>query len=74
MKTGNNKATNNYIIRLWSPKYYKSKDVRQDIKIIDGSITNVNTKKTLFFHSAGDFLYKLEKMQKQAEKERKIKW
>jgi hypothetical protein len=68
MKTGNNKSTNNFIVRLWSPKYYNSNTKKVDF---DGTITDVKNKESTHFHSAGDFLRKIELMQKKAEKDRK---
>jgi len=65
MKTGNNKATNNFIIRLWSPVYYETED-----EILHGTITNVKSKEQKHFHSAGELLLKLETMHKQLEKSR----
>jgi len=66
MKTGRNKATNNFIIRIWSGKYYNTKSSNYQ-----GTITDVLTKDEKHFHSAGDFLKKLELMNKNAEKGRK---
>lgn len=70
MKTGNDKSTNNFIIRLWSPKYYKS-DNNIDKIIIDGTITNVLSKEVKFFHSEEELLKQLIYMQDKAERYRK---
>jgi hypothetical protein len=70
MKTGKNQATNNFIIRLWSPKYYKTNNQVREVKLIDGTITDTKSKEVSHFHSAGEFLFKLEKMHKKAEKNR----
>jgi len=66
MFTGKNKSTNNFIVRLWSPKEHEGLSLK-----IDGTITEVKSKEVKHFHSAGDFLKKLEQMHKKAEKNRR---
>ena len=72
MKTGNNLATNNFIIRIWSKAHYKEDKEKFTIRW-SGSITEVKSKKEVKFHSAGDLLKNIEKMNKEAEKERRKK-
>ena len=64
MKTGNNIATNNYIVRIWSSKHY-NRDW-----IWDGTIQNVQTKEDKHFHSVGQMLSIMEKWDKHIEKKR----
>jgi len=62
MKTGNNKATNNFIIRFWSKKHYNDEvGAKQFENIYRGTITNAQTKEEQHFHNAGEFLSILEK-------------
>lgn len=65
MKTGNNKATNNFIIRIWSRKYYGEKAL-----LFEGTITDVKTKKAKHFHNSTELLEKLSLMNYQAEQRR----
>ncbi len=74
MKTGNNNATNNFVVRIWSPLHYgitaptilKAKTVVP----ISGTITDVKSNDVKYFRGSGDFLTKLENMHKSAEKSR----
>lgn len=70
MKTIKANATNNFIVRFWSKKYYGSK-LNQHSNIYRGTITELNSKKADHFHSAGEFLEKLEKIYKKVEKGRR---
>lgn len=47
MKTGNNKATNNMIIRLWSQEHYEE----EWDNIFNGSVTEVKSGITVFFNN-----------------------
>ena len=68
MKTGNNKATNNFIIRLWSAEHY-SEARDEKTNIFRGSIIDVKDEKsTVFFHSVAELLSALEKLYDKAEK------
>ena len=74
MKTGKNIATNNFIIRMWSPEHYvKGHPKADDKKRIDGTITCVQTKERIHFHSAGQLLLAMEKLHRKNEKIRKDK-
>jgi hypothetical protein len=68
MKTGKNKATNNFVIRLWSNKYYRT----QNKNIYEGTITDVKETNTKHFHTAGELLKCIELLNKKSEKKRKI--
>lgn len=69
MKTGNNKATNNFIIRFWSSTHYGEKIyVRSNLFV--GTITDVKSKEQVHFHNAVQFNNKLDAMNRKAEKRR----
>jgi len=72
MKTGNNNATNNFIIRVWSKAYYKDNKDKYKLNYW-GSITDVNSKESKHFNSAGELLKTLENFNKKAEKTRRLK-
>ena len=66
MKTGNNNATNNFIIRVWSKAHYKIEDKKYQIDY-SGSITEVKSKQEIKFHSAGQLLKAMETLNKKIE-------
>lgn len=66
METGKNKATNNYVIALWSSKHYGEKHAKRD-NIFRGQIRNVKTKEQKFFDNVAEFLTILQKWYKQDE-------
>ena len=70
MKTTKAIATNNFVVRFWSKKHYGSK-LNQHSNIYRGTITEIHSKKAEHFHSAGEFLAKLEKIYKKVEKTRR---
>jgi len=69
METKKANATNNFIIRIWSKKYYNAK-LNQHSNIYRGTITDVKSKEVQHFHSPGEFLLRIEKMFKSAEKKK----
>ena len=69
MKTTKANATNNFLVRVWSKKHYEEK-MNQLTNIYRGTITELKSKRVEHFHSAGEFLKKLEVMYKEAEKRR----
>lgn len=66
MKTGNNKSTNNFILRLWSKKHYGSKQTLEK-NMYSGFVTDVKSKETLAFNTPGQLMSILEKLYKKAE-------
>ena len=68
-KTGNNKATNNYIVRLWSKAHYGQTKSNE----MSGTITEVKSKEIKHFHSAGGFLKAMELLDKKTEKAKRKK-
>ena len=70
MKTGKNKATNNFIVRLWSKDHY-GEDKRKFEARYAGSITEVQSKTVISFHTPGQLQVAIEKLYKACEKKRK---
>lgn len=68
MKTTKNNATNNFIVRIWSNKYYSNPCVSPDST--SGTITDTKTKEVAYFHSQAELLIALEKLNKKSEKAR----
>lgn len=72
MKTGKNKSTNNFIIRVWSKYHYgETKDKYK--MIYDGTVQNVRTGEDKHFHSVGEMLKILESEYKKEEKNKRSK-
>ena len=67
MQTGKNKTTNNFIVRVWSRQHYRG----ERDKNMEGTITDVTTKEVVHFHTSAELLYKLDKLNKKSELQRK---
>ena len=70
MKTGKNKATNNFIIRMWSKHHYNMNNEKYKA-VYSGSVTEVQSKKEVKFHSPAQLLQAIEKLNKECEIERR---
>ena len=70
MKTGKNIATNNYIVRFWSPEHYKIKNTNE-YNFFNGTIQSVRTKEVKHFGTVAQYLSALEKMFKADERARR---
>ena len=70
MKTGNNNATNNFIVRVWSKAYYNEDKEKYKMNYY-GSITDVKSKEYKHFNSPGQLLKTLEDFNKKAEQSRR---
>ena len=60
METGKNKATNNYILRMWSWKHYNNNQRNTD-NMYSGTVQNVRTKKLFHFNTPAEFMTIIEK-------------
>ena len=69
MKTTKANATNNFLGRVWSHKHYSEK-LTQKSNMYRGTITETTTRIIKHFHTAGEFLDRLEGMYKNAERRR----
>lgn len=57
------------MVKIWSKKHYGRK-LNEHSNIYRGTINGLNLEKEEHFHSAGEFLEKLEKMYKKLEKKK----
>lgn len=71
-KTGNNNATNNFVVRIWSKAHYGI-DKEKYKTAYSGSVTEVKSKTEKKFHSPGQFLKVIEDLNKLAEKNKRKK-
>ena len=70
MNTGNNKATNNIIIRLWSKHYYHEETRKFKLRY-KGKVTEVKGGETTMFNTPAQMLAAIEKLNKNCEKRRR---
>ena len=68
MIIGNNKATNVLVVRFWSHKHYGEKRT-QRTNIYRGTIVDVKTGEQQHFHNAGQFISRLEEMERKRQSE-----
>jgi hypothetical protein len=68
--TGNNNATNNFVVRIWSKHYYKEETQKFTTRY-SGMVTETKTKEAIKFHSAGQLLKAIEDLNKKVEKHRR---
>ena len=67
MKTGNNNATNNFVVRIWSKAHYGETKDKYSTRY-SGSVTEVKSKEEIKFHSPAQLLTAIEKLNKKVEK------
>jgi len=65
MKTEKANATVNFIIRLWSRKHYHI--ASKWYNIFSGTVTELTSKKVIYFYTVGQLLETLQKMYDEAE-------
>ena len=70
MTTGNNNATNNYIIRIWSREYFDDENYKKFRYY--GFITEVKSKEKKPFNEAWKLMKLIKEFDDKAEKVRKL--